>query len=102
MIMNPPSHRILLASVEPCYPCFGIIHLDENGWANLTRTLALPIAVGRKVCRRPALSFLLCHFIHKGQPAHTCFKLSARNDSLTESLATDRCPRRHGRFLCGD
>ena len=27
MIMNPPSHRILLASVNPCYPCFGIIHL---------------------------------------------------------------------------
>jgi hypothetical protein len=27
MIMNPPSHRILLASVNPCYLCFGIIHL---------------------------------------------------------------------------
>src|SRR5262245_58419482 len=71
-------------------------------WANLTQTLALPIAVSRKVCRRPALWFLLCHFIHKGQPTHTWFKLSARNDSLTESLATDRCSRRHGRFLCGD
>ena len=39
MIMNSPSHRILLASVNPCYPSFGIIHLvfgitqlDENGW----------------------------------------------------------------------
>ena len=27
MIINPPSHRILLGSVNPCYPCFGIIHL---------------------------------------------------------------------------
>jgi hypothetical protein len=40
MIMNPPSHRILLASINPCYPCFGIIiHFDE--WlADLTQTLA--------------------------------------------------------------
>jgi hypothetical protein len=27
MIMNPPSHRILLGPVNPCYPCSGIIHL---------------------------------------------------------------------------
>ena len=28
--------------------CFDITHLDENGWENLTQTLALPIAISRK------------------------------------------------------
>ena len=32
------------------FVCLGITHLDENGWANLTQTLALPIAISRKKC----------------------------------------------------
>jgi hypothetical protein len=44
MIMNPPSHRILLASVNPCYPCFGITHLDEKWLADLTQTLTDALA----------------------------------------------------------
>jgi hypothetical protein len=32
--------------------CFGITHLDETGWANLTQSLALPIAISRKSMRR--------------------------------------------------
>ena len=46
MIMNPPSHRILLASVNPRHLCFGITHLDENG-ANLTQTLAFGVIPGQ-------------------------------------------------------